>query len=74
MKDELREEVQASRQEFAQGTTRVTTMDELVDEIMDEGDVTDYLLSTQANRDHLRQALQDLEDPSTYIVINLKSK
>lgn len=71
MKDELRDGIEAVRQEFAEGTPRVTTADELMDEIMAEEDVTAYLLSTDANRDHLRQALQDLKDPSTHIFIKL---
>ena len=33
----------------------------------EEQDATDYLLSTEANRTHLFQALQDLDDPSRYI-------
>jgi antitoxin YefM len=36
----------------------------------DELDTTDYLLSTEANRQHLYQALADLEKPSTYIYVN----
>jgi antitoxin YefM len=32
-----------------------------------EQDTTEYLLSTEANRDHLLQALQDLKDPAKYI-------
>ncbi len=32
-----------------------------------EQDTTEYLLSTQANREHLLQALKDLDDRSTYI-------
>jgi antitoxin YefM len=35
-----------------------------------EQDTTEYLLSTEANRSHLLQALRDLEDPSRYIYIN----
>ena len=36
-----------------------------------EQDTTEYLLSTEANRNHLRQALQDLDKPSNYIYLNL---
>ncbi len=33
----------------------------------EDQDATEYLLSTEANRNHLLQALQDLDDPSRYI-------
>ncbi len=36
----------------------------------EEQDTTEYLLSTEANRHHLLQALQDLNDPSCYIYTN----
>lgn len=36
----------------------------------EEQDMTDYLLSTEANRQHLLEALADLENPSTYIYVN----
>jgi len=32
----------------------------------DAQDTTEYLLSTEANRTHLREALRDLKDPSSY--------
>lgn len=32
----------------------------------DAQDTTEYLLSTEANRAHLREALRDLSDPSSY--------
>jgi antitoxin YefM len=35
-----------------------------------EQDTTEYLLSTEANRNHLLQALRDLDDPSCYIYVN----
>jgi antitoxin YefM len=35
-----------------------------------EQDTTEYLLSTEANRRHLLQALQDLKRPSSYIYVN----
>jgi len=35
-----------------------------------EQDTTEYLLSTEANRRHLLQALSDLERPSSYIYVN----
>jgi antitoxin YefM len=36
----------------------------------EEQDATEYLLSTEANRNHLLQALQDLDDPSCYIYVD----
>ncbi len=35
-----------------------------------EQDTTEYLLSTEANRKHLLQAIKDLEDKSSYIYVN----
>ena len=35
----------------------------------EEQDATKYLLSTEANRNHLLQALGDLDDPSCYIYV-----
>jgi antitoxin YefM len=32
-------------------------------------DTTEYLLSSEANRRHLEQALKDAEDPANYTVI-----
>ena len=40
----------------------------LVDEEMDE---TEYLLSTEANRKHLEQALLDAEDPTKRIYVDI---
>jgi antitoxin YefM len=37
----------------------------------EEQDTTDYLLSTEANRQHLQKALKDLQDPKTYTVVTL---
>jgi len=36
----------------------------------EEQDTTEYLLSTEANRSHLLQALQDLNDSSSYIYVD----
>ncbi|MBU4225809.1 MAG: hypothetical protein KKC71_08310 [Chloroflexi bacterium] len=36
----------------------------------EEQDATEYLLSTEANRNHLLQALQGLDDPSCYIYVD----
>ena len=39
----------------------------------EEQDTTDYLLSTEANRQHLQKALKDLQDPATYTYIDLST-
>jgi antitoxin YefM len=36
----------------------------------EERDATEYLLSTEANRNHLLKAVQDLGDPSCYIYVD----
>ena len=36
----------------------------------EEQDTTEYLLSREANRNHLLQARQDLNDPSCYIYVD----
>lgn len=36
----------------------------------EEQDETEYLLSTEANRSHLLQALRELDDSSNYIYID----
>jgi antitoxin YefM len=43
-----------------------TTVEVIVFIEPEERDTTDYLLSTEANRRHLLQALEDLEDRSRY--------
>jgi len=35
-----------------------------------EQDATEFLLSTEANRNHLLRALRDLDNPSSYIYDN----
>ena len=37
---------------------------------LEEQDATEYLLSREANRNHLLQALQDLDDPSCYVYVD----
>ena len=37
-------------------------------------DTTEYLLSTEANRAHLREALHDLDDPSSYRYVSLENQ
>ena len=36
----------------------------------EEQDETEYLLSTKANRNHLLQALRELDDASSYIYVD----
>lgn len=36
----------------------------------EEQDETEYLLSTEANRDHLLQALRELDDSANYIYVD----
>ncbi len=36
----------------------------------EELDTTEYLLASQANRQHLTQAIKDAEDPANYTVID----
>ena len=36
----------------------------------DEQDTTEYLLSTEANRNHLLKALKEVDDPSSYVYVN----
>lgn len=40
----------------------------------DAQDTTEYLLSTEANRLHLREALRDLSNPSTYRYVSLEDQ
>jgi antitoxin YefM len=40
--------------------------------LVEEQDATEYLLSTEANRRHLEQALKDLENPENLIYVNLE--
>ncbi|MFM7572845.1 MAG: hypothetical protein ACKO4S_06860 [Snowella sp.] len=35
-----------------------------------EGDETDYLLSTEANRQYLKEAIESLKNPQNYIYVN----
>ncbi len=43
----------------------------LVDE--EEMDTTEYLLSTEANREHLEQAMRDAEDPTKRIYVDIEN-
>jgi len=42
----------------------------LVEPESKELETTEYLLSTEANRNHLVQALRELQDPSGYVYVN----
>ena len=42
----------------------------LVDEEMD---TTEYLLSTEANREHLERAMRDAEDPTKRIYVDIEN-
>jgi antitoxin YefM len=42
--------------------------------VLVEQDTTEYLLSTEANRAHLREALRDLDDPSSYRYVSLEDQ
>ncbi len=39
--------------------------------VLVEQDTTEYLLSTEANRTHLKEAFQDLDDPRSYRYVAL---
>jgi antitoxin YefM len=47
-----------------------TTVEVIVCVDSEEQDATDYLLSTEANRQHLDHALQNLANRSTYNYVN----
>jgi len=40
--------------------------------LVEEQDETEYLLSTEANRKHLEEALEELKHPEKFISINLE--
>ena len=40
--------------------------------VEEEQDTTEYLLSTEANRRHLEEALEELKHPERFIQINLE--
>ena len=39
--------------------------------IEEEIDTTEYLLSTEANREHLKRAMRDAEDPTKRIYVDI---
>ncbi|MGI8639571.1 MAG: hypothetical protein ACR2MG_06415 [Pyrinomonadaceae bacterium] len=41
--------------------------------VEEEQDTTEYLLSTEANRRHLEQAMRDAEDPKKRIYIDVEN-
>lgn len=45
----------------------------LVEEEEEEQDTTEYLLSTEANRRHLEQAMRDAEDPKKRIYVDIEN-
>ncbi len=40
--------------------------------VSEEMDTTEYLLSTEANREHLDKALRDAQDPTKRIHVNIE--
>jgi antitoxin YefM len=40
--------------------------------VEDEQDTTEYLLSTEANRSHLEQAMRDAEDPEKRVYVDIE--
>ncbi|CAN5628977.1 hypothetical protein BH18ACI1_BH18ACI1_19040 [soil metagenome] len=41
--------------------------------VEEEQDTTEYLLSTEANRRHLEQAMRDAEDPKKRIYVDIEN-
>lgn len=40
--------------------------------LLEEQDATEYLLSTEANREHMEHALEELKHPENFIYINIE--
>lgn len=51
----------------------VGTKVEVIILVEDEQDTTEYLLSTEANRRHLEQAMLDAEDPEKRIYVDIEN-
>lgn len=51
----------------------VGTEVEVIILVEDEQDTTEYLLSTEANRRHLEQAMLDAEDPEKRIYVDIEN-
>lgn len=49
----------------------VGTQVEVIVLVEDEQDTTEYLLSTEANRRHLEQAMRDAEDPEKRVYVDI---
>lgn len=39
----------------------------------EQGDTTEYLLTGEANREHLLRALRELEDPTKYVHVDIET-
>ena len=39
----------------------------------EEQDTTEYLLSTEANREHLRKSMRDAQDPTKLIYVDIEN-
>jgi antitoxin YefM len=48
------------------------TQVEVIVLVEDEQDTTEYLLSTEANRKYLEQALEDLKHPEKFIQVDIE--
>ncbi len=62
------------------GTVEISALDspvgtavEVIVLVEEEMDTTEYLLSTEANREHLAKALRDAEDPTKRIYVDIDS-
>jgi antitoxin YefM len=57
--------------EFSSAELPTGTRVEVIVLVESEGqDATEYLLSTEANRNHLLQALRELDDPTGYVYVD----
>lgn len=62
------------------GTVEVSVIDlpvgtqvEVIILVEDEQDTTEYLLSTEANREYLEQALEELKHPEKFIQVDIEN-
>ncbi len=51
----------------------IGTQVEVIVLVEDEQDTTEYLLSTEANRKYLEQALEDLKHPEKFIQVDIEN-
>jgi len=56
--------------EISSAELPIGTLVEVIVLVDHQPDTTDYLLSTEANRQHLSQALEDLANPSRYVYVD----